>query len=73
MARTMEKSCALIASIVYEPSPGMPKKLSMMRLPIKSIGKTATVLVRIGSMALRSTCTNMTRASLAPLARAVRT
>ena len=62
-----------MASIVYEPSPGMPKKLSMMRLPMKSIGNTATVLVKIGNIAFLSTCTNMTRACDAPLARAVLT
>jgi len=73
IARTTAKSCALIASMVKLPSPGMPKKLSMIRLPRNSSGSTATVEVRIGSEALRSTWRNSTAVSDSPLARAVRT
>ena len=51
----------------------MPKKDSAIRLPMNSSGKAATVLVRMGSMALRSTWRNSTARSARPLALAVRT
>ena len=51
----------------------MPKNDSMMSAPRKSSGSTATVLVRIGSSALRSTCRNSTTVSERPFERAVRT
>mgnify|MGYP000988280126 CR=1 FL=1 len=50
-----------------------PKKLSITKEPKNSIGSTATVEVRIGRLALRSTCLKRTAVSLRPFARAVRT
>ena len=51
----------------------MPKKDSVMRLPMKSCGIATTAPVRIGIMAFFSTCRNSTAASDRPFARAVRT
>ncbi len=51
----------------------MPKKDSVMRLPMNSSGSTTTAPVRIGIMPFFSTWRNSTRTSDRPLARAVRT
>ena len=73
IVRTTAKSCFVIASITYAPSPGNPKKLSNTRLPMKTYGRYEPALVMIGISALRNTCLNSTRRSAMPLARAVRT
>ena len=67
------KSLRFTASSTSRPMPGMLKKTSIRKLPTKMPGNCSPMLVRIGIIALRSTCRNSTTRSVMPLARAVRT
>ena len=67
------KSLRSTARITSRPTPGIEKKRSIRNAPASSPGSWIITLVMIGMEALRSTCTHITRVSLIPLARAVRT
>mgnify|MGYP006248186855 CR=1 FL=1 len=68
----MEKSCALMPSIVKLPKPGIPKKDSVTKLPKNNVGITTTTPVKIGLKPLGNKCLNKIANSETPLARAVR-
>ena len=72
-ALMMGKSLRSTARITSRPMPGMPKKRSIRKAPASSPGSCSRMLVTMGIPALRSTWTHITRASLRPFARAVRT
>ena len=72
-ALIMGKSLRSTARMTSRPMPGMPKNRSGKKAPISSAGRLAITCVMMGMAALRSTCTHITRRSLKPLARAVRT
>ncbi|MNC94708.1 hypothetical protein D3C83_116250 [compost metagenome] len=67
------KSLRSTAMMTSRPMPGIEKKRSIRNAPASNPGNWIMTLVTTGMAALRRTWTHITRPSLMPLARAVRT
>ena len=67
----MGKSLLLMAVIINDPSPGMPKIVSTTTEPDTRMPSCAPTVVITGMRALRRACRRMTTLSFCPLARAV--